>query len=173
MDAMSEPETLEDVAAQIGHRVTVGSRADHNTGRALARWPVSPNMERASVAREKPAPAPQRTAVTPLPAQKAPPAPRMPAAARTISDYTEFVEAVRDRADELMMTREELDYQAGHQPGYSGKLLGRKHVKRFGFFSLGPTLGALGLKILLVEDTAQTAKIRARMKVRQRPVRDR
>jgi hypothetical protein len=83
-----------------------------------------------------------------------------------VSDYTEFVEAVRDRADELMMTRSELDFQAGHQDGYSGKLLGRKHVKRFGFFSLGPALGALGLKILLIEDTAQTAKIRARMKVR-------
>jgi hypothetical protein len=172
MDAsMSELETLEDVAAQIGHRVTIGSRADHNTGRALGRWSVSPNIERASVAREKPqlVPAgPQSVA----PAAKRAPAPKMPAVApRVIEDYSQFVDAIRDRSNELGMTREELDHQAGHQSGYSGKLLSRKHIKRFGFSSLGPTLGALGLKILLIEDTAQTATIRARMKPRERPVR--
>lgn len=54
---------------------------------------------------------------------------------------------------------------------YSSKLLSRKHIKGFGKASLGPVLGALGLKIVLIEDTAQTAKIRARMTPRQRPVR--
>jgi hypothetical protein len=88
-----------------------------------------------------------------------------------ISDNSQFVEALRDRADELGMTREEMDYQAGLQHGYSGKLLTRLHIKRFGFISLGLALGALGLKILLIEDTAQTAAIRARMTPRQRPVR--
>jgi hypothetical protein len=35
---------------------------------------------------------------------------------------------------------------------------------------LGPTLGAVGCKLLLVEDTEATARIRARMKRRERAV---
>lgn len=65
----------------------------------------------------------------------------------------------------------EVDHQAGVCSGRSGKVLGARKVKVFGKTSLGPTLGALGLKILLIEDTVQTEKIRARMTPRQRPIR--
>jgi hypothetical protein len=171
MDAMSELETLEDVADKIGHRVTIGSRADHNTRLTPARWSIPPTIERAAAAREKPQLVPEGPQSV-APAAKRAPASKMPAVApRVIEDYSQFVEAIRDRSNELGMTREELDHQAGHQSGYSGKLLSRKHIKRFGFSSLGPTLGALGLKILLIEDTAQTATIRARMRPRERPLR--
>jgi hypothetical protein len=44
-------------------------------------------------------------------------------------------------------------------------------VKIFGMKSLGDTLGAIGCKLVLIEDTAQTAKILARMTPRERPIR--
>jgi hypothetical protein len=56
----------------------------------------------------------------------------MPAVARLIADYDAFVDAIRERVDEMGMTRLELDHQAGMQEGYSGKILGPKHVKIFG-----------------------------------------
>jgi hypothetical protein len=95
----------------------------------------------------------------------------MPAVGRLLADYDALVEAVRDRVDEMGLTRHELDHQAGMQEGYSAKILGPKRGKVFGMKSLGDTLGAIGCKLLLVEDEAQTARIRARMKPRQRPVR--
>ena len=95
----------------------------------------------------------------------------MPAVARLIADYDAFVDAIRERVDEMGMTRLELDHQAGMQEGYSGKILGPKHVKIFGMKSLGDTLGAIGCKLLLVEDSEQTAKMRARITPRQHPVR--
>jgi hypothetical protein len=56
------------------------------------------------------------------------------------------------------------------QEGYSEKILEPKHVKIFGMKSLGDTLGAIGCKLLLVEDSEQTAKMRARITPRRRPV---
>jgi hypothetical protein len=47
------------------------------------------------------------------------------------------VGALRGRVDEIGLTREELDHLSGNQPGYSGKLLGKKQVKKFGKHSLG------------------------------------
>jgi hypothetical protein len=165
MDApMSELDDLEDVATVTSYRGNVGSRPSQNI---RPRWFVSPSIERAAAAREKPTPTPAPRPKTAEPSAT----PRMLAAARMISDYTEFVEAIRDRADELGMTRLELDHQAGIQSGYSGKLLSRNHIKGFGKLSLGPVLGALGLRLVLMEDTAQTQKIRARMTLRERAVR--
>jgi hypothetical protein len=91
----------------------------------------------------------------------------MPAVARLIGDYNEYVDAIRERAAELGMSRLERDLQAGLASGHSGKLLGAKHVKKFGFVSLGLVLGAIGCKLILVEDSTQTAKILARREPRQ------
>jgi len=90
----------------------------------------------------------------------------MAAAARLIASYDELVAAIRDRIDELNISRNEIDRQAGLSSGHSGKLLGAKQAKRFGSVSLGPMLGAVGCKLLLVEDPDQTAKIRARAEPR-------
>jgi hypothetical protein len=77
----------------------------------------------------------------------------MPAVARLIADYDAFVDAIRERGDEMGMTRLKFDHQAGTQEGYSEKILEPKHVKIFGMKSLGDTLGAIGCKLLLVEDS--------------------
>ena len=96
----------------------------------------------------------------------------MPAVPRLISTYDELVDAVRDRCDEMLMTRQELDHQAGLADGHAGKLLCHSQLKRLGMRSLELVLGGIGCKLGLVEDPAQAAKIRARMTPRQRPIRE-
>jgi hypothetical protein len=94
----------------------------------------------------------------------------MPAVLKIISTYDDLVEAVRERCDEMQMTRAELDHQAGLADGHAGKLLCPAHLKRFGIRSLGFVLGGIGCRLALIEDPAQAAKIRARMKPRERPI---
>jgi hypothetical protein len=83
---------------------------------------------------------------------------------RLIGDYRTLVETCRARADELAISRLEIDRLGGLPAGYSGKLLGkdagergRKHKKMWPV-ALESMLGVLGLKILLIEDEAATAR---------------
>ncbi|MGY0573878.1 hypothetical protein ACTGJ9_024670 [Bradyrhizobium sp. RDM12] len=78
--------------------------------------------------------------------------------ARPVTGYQGFVETCRERAEELSISRLEIDRLAGLTPGYSGKLLGngkRKRIWPVGFEAL---LGVLGLQVLLVEDPIATAR---------------
>jgi hypothetical protein len=80
---------------------------------------------------------------------------------RLICDYRGLVETCRARADELGISRSEIDRLGGLPAGYAGKLLGREGVKRqkkMWPVSLELMLGVLGLKILLIEDEAATAR---------------
>jgi hypothetical protein len=82
---------------------------------------------------------------------------------RLIGDYRGMVETCRQRSDELSISRLELDRLAGLPPGYSGHLLGKgfdkgKKQKRMWPAGLESMLGVLGLKILLIEDEAATAR---------------
>jgi hypothetical protein len=161
---MTEIEGLDEIARRASVRVNRPSRGT----RGAFGWGLSPNIQRSSPAREKTNPAPQETRHAPV--LDPPPEQKASAVARMISDYNEFVAAVRDRVDEMGLTRHELDHQAGLQEGYSGKLLGPTQIRGFGKMTLGPTLGAIGCKLLLVEDPEQTAKMRARITPRQRPI---
>jgi hypothetical protein len=81
---------------------------------------------------------------------------------RTISDYRTLVETCRQRADELGLSRLEIDRLGGLPTGYAGKLLGKDgeggRKKKMWPVSLEAMLGVLGLKILLIEDDAATAR---------------
>jgi hypothetical protein len=88
---------------------------------------------------------------------------------RTIGDYRALVEACRARADELALSRSEIDRLGGLPSGYAGKLLGKaavddvsyprkKSSKKMWPVALESMLGVLGLKILLIEDDAATAR---------------
>jgi hypothetical protein len=86
---------------------------------------------------------------------------------RLIGDYRTLVETCRARADELEISRLEIDRLGGLPTGYAGKLLGkdgdapgRKHKKMWPV-ALESMLGVLGLKILLIEDDAATARTMA------------
>jgi hypothetical protein len=80
----------------------------------------------------------------------------------TISDYRTLVETCRQRADELGLSRLEIDRLGGLPPGYAGHLLGADgsggRNKKMWPVSLEARLGVLGLKILLIEDDAATAR---------------
>jgi hypothetical protein len=81
---------------------------------------------------------------------------------RVFTDYQTLVETCRQRADEIGISRLELDRLAGLPQGYSGKLLGRDGAgakqKRMWPIGLEALLGTLGLKVLLIEDEAATAR---------------
>jgi hypothetical protein len=81
---------------------------------------------------------------------------------RTISDYRTLVETCRARADELGISRLEIDRLGGLPAGYAGKLLGKDGAdgrkKKMWPVALESMLGVLGLKILLIEDDAATAR---------------
>lgn len=84
-----------------------------------------------------------------------------------VRNYQEFMDALRARADELGMTRLDIDDRAGLQDGYASKLLAPVPIKSVGPVSLGPVLGAMGLMIVVVEDAEALARIRVNSKKRR------
>lgn len=70
-----------------------------------------------------------------------------------VRDYYGLFMALRARAEQVGASRLALDDLAGLQPGYSGKLLGPGQVKKLGPLSLGALLQALGLKLIVMEDS--------------------
>jgi hypothetical protein len=87
--------------------------------------------------------------------------------ARPIVGYRGLVETCRQRADELAISRLEIDRLAGLPAGYSSKLLGRddsekRKQKRMWPASLEAILGTLGLQIIIVEDHAATSRTLSR-----------
>lgn len=84
---------------------------------------------------------------------------------RLISDYAGLLEAFRERANELQISREGIDDIAGWADGYASKILagaGAKRRKVIGPLSLEPMLVTLGLKLILIEDPEATARTLAR-----------
>jgi hypothetical protein len=81
---------------------------------------------------------------------------------RMIGDYKGLVEVCQQRAIELGLSRHEIDFLGGLPAGYAGKLLGKgnsENRKRTIWpIGLEAMLGALGLRILLIEDDAATAR---------------
>jgi hypothetical protein len=137
-------------------------RANERTKQGRLGWGISPTIERAAAARE-PKPAIHRTEP---PAADPPTISKRNSASlgRLITDYRTLVETCRARADELELSRLEIDRLGGLPAGYAGKLLGkdggepgRKHKKMWPV-ALESMLGVLGLKILLIEDEAATAR---------------
>ena len=78
------------------------------------------------------------------------------------SDYDELISALRARAAELNLSGESIDAVSGLASRYAQKLLGPQQIRRLGPTSLGPFLGALAVRCLIVEDKAALAKLRSR-----------
>jgi hypothetical protein len=88
---------------------------------------------------------------------------KLPRILATATDYASLMEAFRERTAELGITRLEVDEIAGIPSGYAGKLLGSEPIKHVGAKSLGPLLGALALKLVVVEDTEMLPRILRRL----------
>ena len=86
--------------------------------------------------------------------------------ARPVVGYKGLVETCRQRANELALSRLELDRLAGLPAGYAAKLLGKDdgvpRKKRMWPASLEAILGTLGLQLIVVEDPAATSRTLSR-----------
>jgi hypothetical protein len=89
-----------------------------------------------------------------------------------IREYHELHAVCRARADELQLARTTLDDISGNQPSYSAKLLAPKPIKGFGPKTLGPTLGGLGLALVVIEDKVALERISGRLEKKKRPSND-
>lgn len=76
----------------------------------------------------------------------------------TVRDYDQLHRAVRERVDELGVSRETIDRVSGLPDGYASKLLAPVPIKGLGRQSLGPMLQALGL-VLVVEVIEEQPRI--------------
>lgn len=83
--------------------------------------------------------------------------------ARTIADEADLVAALRARAEELNVSRAEIDRVAGLPSGYAGKMLCIPPVKYAGPQSFWNIAGALGLAVQLVVDPEATARFAGKM----------
>jgi hypothetical protein len=86
--------------------------------------------------------------------------------ARPVTGYKGLIETCRQRANELALSRLEIDRLAGLPTGYSAKLLGKDdevpRKKKMWPASLEAILGTLGLQIIIIEDHAATSKTLSR-----------
>jgi hypothetical protein len=80
-----------------------------------------------------------------------------------VRDYWELVTALKARMHELGVTMETVDHVAGLPARYTSKIFAPHPIKGLGRISMGPTLGALGVKLLLVEDAEQLARVKSRL----------
>lgn len=85
--------------------------------------------------------------------------PRQLAVVRT---WRQLHEALRARSDELGWKRETLDQLANVGDGHFSKLLAPVPLKNLGPRSFEAVLGTLGLKLIVVEDTALVEAMRRR-----------
>src|SRR5438105_693946 len=77
--------------------------------------------------------------------------------------YEQLQVALRARAEQLNVSREKLDEISGLPAGYCGKLLAPDPIKNLGPIAMGALLGALGLKMMLVDDHEALAYVERRL----------
>lgn len=82
------------------------------------------------------------------------------------TDYDGLIAAIRNRAAELQVAGETLDEIVGLPNRYCAKLIGPKPIRRLGAISLGPILGALALKLIVVEDSEALRRVAGRLRKR-------
>jgi hypothetical protein len=86
----------------------------------------------------------------------------------TVRDYAQLHAALRNRADELGITRTAID-DTGFTAGHASKLLAPQPLKRLGATTLGLMLRALGCLLVVAEDPISLARITAEIPKRNRP----
>jgi len=127
---------------------------------------LNPVFERARAARERPGLV-VRSEAGPRSPQPVP-EPRHidvnpPFAPTEITDYDSLHALLRDRADQLRVSRETIDALTGLPSGYCGKALGKRQVKRLGHISLGLMLDVLCVRLIAVPDDEAFARNKSRL----------
>jgi hypothetical protein len=75
-------------------------------------------------------------------------------------EYSDFVQAVRNRVADLAIHGTRFDALAGWPEGYLSKLTAQRPARRIGMTSMGPLLSAMGVKLQMVEDPRGTERLR-------------
>lgn len=86
-----------------------------------------------------------------------------PTVLAVVADYGELIAALRARRDLLRLNHETIDAVSGLQAGYTSKLMADPPMKSLGLVSLGPMLGALGLRLLVVHDGKALKRVQNRL----------
>jgi hypothetical protein len=85
-----------------------------------------------------------------------------------VSNYSELIACLRQRAEALNISNEVIDEVSGLQDGYTGKVLGLHPSRNLGKLSLPLLLNTLGLKLAVLEDRQQLARLRPRLQPRKK-----
>jgi hypothetical protein len=75
-------------------------------------------------------------------------------------EYSDFMQAVRNRVAELGIHGTRFDSLAGWPEGYLSKLTCARPVRRVNLQSMGVLLSTIGVRLHMVEDPAGTARLR-------------
>lgn len=86
-----------------------------------------------------------------------------------ITHYAALIDAIRARVAELGINYELIDEFAGLASGHFAKLVCDPPLKKMGSMTLFLVLGALGLRLALVDDPEARERTQARFKKRQKP----
>jgi hypothetical protein len=89
-----------------------------------------------------------------------------PRAIGEFADYSGMVAVIRNRVSELQIQGERFEHFAGLPTGYLSKLVGVRPVRRISMVSMGPLFLALGIRCIIVEDPAATARLKNRIRPR-------
>lgn len=81
----------------------------------------------------------------------------------TVADELDLVRILRDRVDQLNVSRRELSVESGLSEALAEKLLCLPPMKYFGEKSFWNICESLGLAVMIVEDPAATARFAERM----------
>jgi hypothetical protein len=88
-----------------------------------------------------------------------------------VCDYDGLHTALRERVNELNISRETLDAVSGIPAGYSGKLLCVPPMRALGRVSFGPVLQSLGLCLIVAEDGDALARVADQLVARKHGLR--
>ena len=91
--------------------------------------------------------------------------------AKLIHGMPELLDVIRARRDALNLSHETIDDLAGFPAGYTGKLLSPNPIRGVGYMSLGAVMGALGIALVAIEDSAAAERVREKWVPRKRPQR--
>ena len=82
------------------------------------------------------------------------------------SDYDSMLAVVRARVEELAIKGRAFDAFAGLPAGYLSKLIGQNPIRRIAMTSMGPVFLGLGIRCVVIEDPAGTARLKNRLQPR-------
>jgi hypothetical protein len=83
------------------------------------------------------------------------------------TDHDGLIQVFRHRKAALGLSDLVLDDLAGLCQGHAGKLLGPRQVKSLERITLSSLLGALALRLVVIEDVEQAARMRSRWERRR------